>query len=305
MTAKRNVVFYSCCAEPYPDITINLIIRRRPLFYVFNYLMPCALITVLAFLGFYTPSESGEKVTLGITTLLSMTVFLMMVGESMPPTADALPLIALYYGVTIFLVALATAVQVLTLNMHHRGSRGQKVPQFMKTFVLGYMAPVLCIHIDGSSKQYRQHAVTTPADDAFMRPATRMSISNQNRGTYQASEYRHLQPNGSALLNQRDPRGTKPDTVPLAQEHYQPEDNFNHPFLDTFERQFLRVLNKVYQSIERNEMRLSQQDVKDSLCLEWQELALVLDRFLLLLFLAATFFFTFYIFFTAPHARLK
>ena len=31
--------------------------------------------------------------TLGITTLLSMTVFLMVIGESMPPTSEKLPLI--------------------------------------------------------------------------------------------------------------------------------------------------------------------------------------------------------------------
>uniref|UniRef100_A0A1I8B8W7 Neur_chan_memb domain-containing protein n=1 Tax=Meloidogyne hapla TaxID=6305 RepID=A0A1I8B8W7_MELHA len=38
-------------------------------------------------------SDSGEKVTLGITSLLSTTVFLMLVSEHLPPTADALPLI--------------------------------------------------------------------------------------------------------------------------------------------------------------------------------------------------------------------
>ena len=32
---------------------------------------------------------------MGITTLLSMTVFLMLVTESMPPTSDVLPLVGL------------------------------------------------------------------------------------------------------------------------------------------------------------------------------------------------------------------
>ena len=36
---------------------------------------------------------SLSQVTLGITTLLSMTVFLMVIGESMPPTSEKLPLI--------------------------------------------------------------------------------------------------------------------------------------------------------------------------------------------------------------------
>jgi nicotinic acetylcholine receptor len=29
----RNVVHYSCCVEPYPDITFHFRLRRRPLFY--------------------------------------------------------------------------------------------------------------------------------------------------------------------------------------------------------------------------------------------------------------------------------
>ena len=30
---QRNVVFYSCCQEPYPDVTYHFTLRRRPLFY--------------------------------------------------------------------------------------------------------------------------------------------------------------------------------------------------------------------------------------------------------------------------------
>jgi len=91
--AKRKIVYYSCCAEPYPDVTYTIEMCRKPLFYVFNMILPCWLITLVALLGFYVPCESGEKVTMGITTLLSMTVFLMLVAENMPPTSDVLPLV--------------------------------------------------------------------------------------------------------------------------------------------------------------------------------------------------------------------
>lgn len=33
MVVERNVVYYSCCEAPYPDITYHIILRRRPLFY--------------------------------------------------------------------------------------------------------------------------------------------------------------------------------------------------------------------------------------------------------------------------------
>ena len=67
-------------------------------------ILPCLLITLVALLGFYIPSDSGEKVTMGITTLLSMTVFLMLVAENMPARSDVLPLVgktlSLYYEYT-------------------------------------------------------------------------------------------------------------------------------------------------------------------------------------------------------------
>lgn len=94
----RQVVTFSCCPEPYPFIRYDILIKRRPLFYLFNMMMPCVLITLVALLGFYMPPDSGEKISMGITTLLSMTVFLMIVAESMPPTSDVVPLIGKWYA---------------------------------------------------------------------------------------------------------------------------------------------------------------------------------------------------------------
>ena len=41
---KRNEVYYSCCPWPFIDITYYIKIRRRPMFYVFNLILPCILI---------------------------------------------------------------------------------------------------------------------------------------------------------------------------------------------------------------------------------------------------------------------
>ena len=43
-TAAKNITYYSCCPEPYPDITFTIKLRRRPMFYVFNLILPCLLI---------------------------------------------------------------------------------------------------------------------------------------------------------------------------------------------------------------------------------------------------------------------
>lgn len=57
---------------------------------------------------------------------------------------------------------------------------------------------------------------------------------------------------------------------------------------DSTEKQFMRVLQKVYQTIEKNEMRLADQDRRDTIRQEWQQLALIIDRLLLVCFIILT-----------------
>ena len=63
--AKRNEVIYECCPEPYLDITFTIKIRRRTMYYFYNLIVPCLLISSMAVLGFTLPPDSGEKLSLG------------------------------------------------------------------------------------------------------------------------------------------------------------------------------------------------------------------------------------------------
>ena len=65
MPGKRNNIVYECCPEPYVDITFTINMRRRTLYYFFNLIVPCVLISSMALLGFTLPPDAGEKLTLG------------------------------------------------------------------------------------------------------------------------------------------------------------------------------------------------------------------------------------------------
>ena len=79
--------------EPYPDIIFTLKLRRKTLFYTVNLIIPCVGISFLSVLVFYLPSDSGEKVSLSISILLSLTVFFLLLAEIIPPTSLAVPLL--------------------------------------------------------------------------------------------------------------------------------------------------------------------------------------------------------------------
>ena len=45
-------------------VDINICMKRRSLFYSFNFMMPSIMITILSITGFTLPTECGEKIGL-------------------------------------------------------------------------------------------------------------------------------------------------------------------------------------------------------------------------------------------------
>lgn len=118
--AVRNEKFYSCCEEPYPDIIFNITIRRKTLFYTVNLIIPCVGISMLSVLVFYLPSDSGEKISLCISILLSLTVFFLLLVEIIPPTSLTVPLLGKYLLFTMMLVTLSVCTTIAVLNVNFR-----------------------------------------------------------------------------------------------------------------------------------------------------------------------------------------
>ncbi|XP_071369954.1 neuronal acetylcholine receptor subunit alpha-10-like [Centroberyx affinis] len=150
MPAKKNVILYGCCSEPYPDITYTLHLKRRSSFYIFNLLIPCMMISFLAPLGFYLPADSGEKVSLGVTVLLALTVFQLLVAESMPPS-ESVPLIGKYYIATMTMITASTALTIFIMNIHHCGPEARPVPEWARRFILHYLARICFVYEVGEN----------------------------------------------------------------------------------------------------------------------------------------------------------
>ncbi|XP_054039909.1 neuronal acetylcholine receptor subunit alpha-10-like [Rissa tridactyla] len=145
MPATRNVITYGCCSEPYPDVTYTLLLCRRASFYIFSLLLPCIMVSFLAPLGFYLPADSGEKVSLGVTVLLALTVFQLLVAESMQPS-ESVPLIGKYYIATMTMITASTALTIFIMNVHHCGPGPRPVPPWARWLILHHMAWLCCVY---------------------------------------------------------------------------------------------------------------------------------------------------------------
>ncbi|XP_020028391.1 acetylcholine receptor subunit delta [Castor canadensis] len=102
------------------DVTFYLIIRRKPLFYIINILVPCVLISFMVNLVFYLPADSGEKTSMAISVLLAQSVFLLLISKRLPATSMAIPLIGKFLLFGMVLVTMVVVICVIVLNIHFR-----------------------------------------------------------------------------------------------------------------------------------------------------------------------------------------
>uniref|UniRef100_A0A914WBT2 Neurotransmitter-gated ion-channel ligand-binding domain-containing protein n=1 Tax=Plectus sambesii TaxID=2011161 RepID=A0A914WBT2_9BILA len=74
------------------EVIYDFVLRRKPDHYMYTVAVPCFIITTLSIIGLFAPfsstGERQEKVTLGLNTLLAVTVLLLMIAEEMPRSMD-------------------------------------------------------------------------------------------------------------------------------------------------------------------------------------------------------------------------
>ncbi|XP_035692064.1 neuronal acetylcholine receptor subunit alpha-10-like [Branchiostoma floridae] len=135
LIAERHVHYYNCCPEPFPDVTFTLVMKRRPLYYQYYIFVPACVLMLISLLGFLTPPESGERMTMVLTALLANTVNMEVVAGQLPKTSSYVPIIGKYFGAVLFVNALAIAMNVVILSLHFGSFRAQPPPAWLKTFL--------------------------------------------------------------------------------------------------------------------------------------------------------------------------
>ncbi|XP_054634945.1 neuronal acetylcholine receptor subunit beta-2 isoform X3 [Dunckerocampus dactyliophorus] len=140
----------------YLDITYDFVIKRKPLFYTINLIIPCVLITSLAILVFYLPSDCGEKMTLCISVLLALTVFLLLISKIVPPTSLAVPLIGKYLMFTMVLVTFSIVSNVCVLNVHHRSPSTHHMPEWVNRLFLVQLPTFLLMRRPGAANKLKR-----------------------------------------------------------------------------------------------------------------------------------------------------
>ena len=118
MTFETADTTYECCKHPFSDVTYRLQFERKSLYHVLYQILPCVVIVLLVVLNFIMPPDSGERISFCITILLSMSVYLLILSNSLPETSDDFAILGVYYMMTMVLIAFSLVSTVVVLRCH-------------------------------------------------------------------------------------------------------------------------------------------------------------------------------------------
>ncbi|CAF1383687.1 unnamed protein product, partial [Didymodactylos carnosus] len=279
--AKRNIRKYMCCPQTYPDITFQIILRRKTLFYTVNLIIPCVGISFLTVLTFYLPSDSGEKVALCISILLSLTVFFLLLAELIPPTSLVVPLIGKYLLFTMILVTLSIVVTVVVLNIHFRSPLTHQMPQWVRRVFLHVLPKLLwmrrpkstidplCYRAVGNSS----NTVVVKTAAVPSRTTTTTTLTSSKKSPYQIRKNYN---SDTRLLDDYDNSdniigsGCGDDGIRSQSESLYPAE-----------------IKKAFEGLKFVAEHMRQEDEEKKIKEEWKYVALVIDRLFLYIFTTA------------------
>ncbi|XP_071103597.1 neuronal acetylcholine receptor subunit alpha-10-like [Haliotis cracherodii] len=291
----RHEVVYPIGDAVYPDVTITLVIHRRILYYVLNILFPCFWLNILSVLTFCLPPDAGEKITLSITVLLSYSVFMLLVADSMPPTSDYVPLIEIYLTMSMAVASVSVILTVFILKLHHCPPNQAEVPNWVRYLVLKLLASIVrcsCV-TNPNVDQSRPFIVVTPTKDTEPSDACSRLLGDHCL----VPKSNHPQEMGS-----RSDDNLSVEFRSSTRRSFSNKDSSSDVRMHLYERsgtgmeELLRYLKLI---VEKNDDEDRANEMND----EWKQVALVVDRLMFWLFMFITLFSTLVVLVIVPAVK--
>uniref|UniRef100_A0A0N5B6R1 Neur_chan_LBD domain-containing protein n=1 Tax=Strongyloides papillosus TaxID=174720 RepID=A0A0N5B6R1_STREA len=285
MKHKTFIKYYDCCVNPFPDITYFFVLQRSPSYYIFSLIIPSTFITVVTIIGFFTPhsttGENTEKVSLGVTALLSMAIIMMMVSDEVPATSDVVPLIGKYYIGLIGLIFSAAFSTTVTLHFQLRANIGIRMSEQLRKLLFIKVARnrifqffftlqmrkrsaremknnALLFGLHTANIMFNSHLIKTNLTQAFLK---RDSLLEECHAEFTNREEQVWKLKEDVKLLERE---------------------------DIFDIRMRKVFYKILNHISDISFIMKHEQEKRIIITEWQQAARILERLLMLFFLFAT-----------------
>ncbi|KAL3855537.1 hypothetical protein ACJMK2_014744 [Sinanodonta woodiana] len=124
-------------------LMFTLTLRRRFLFHVLNTILPVVVMATLIVLVFKLPPESGERIGMSLTAVLTYAVYLTLISDNIPRTSLSACILSIYLAIILCLSALAVILTIVVLDLYFN-IEGDDVPAWLNWFTHHVMVNFSC-----------------------------------------------------------------------------------------------------------------------------------------------------------------
>lgn len=114
----QNMTF-PCCDEPFSAFVYQIVVSRLSLYYFMYILLPLISLAFIFLMVFYIPYDT-ERMGFGVTVLLSITVYLLVISEELPEKSDDKSMLGLCFIIEFYMLCAALGLSLLTNNLSRK-----------------------------------------------------------------------------------------------------------------------------------------------------------------------------------------
>uniref|UniRef100_W5MSY2 5-hydroxytryptamine receptor 3A n=1 Tax=Lepisosteus oculatus TaxID=7918 RepID=W5MSY2_LEPOC len=131
--------------EEWSKVVFTVTIKRRPLLYLVNLVIPSAFLMGIDLFSFYLPVHQVDRGAFKMTLLLGYTVFLLIMNDLLPNNSGGTPIIGVYFSVCLALMVISLVETIFITNiLHQTRSKSPQVPMLLRRVTYNIISRVIC-----------------------------------------------------------------------------------------------------------------------------------------------------------------
>lgn len=126
----------------FSEIRYKILIRRKPLFVLQNFVAPALMLCILTLVSFFIPF--AQEMQIGISILLSFSVFKLRLSDDVPVQSDSIPLINIYFTMCMSFSLSAMVWFSIINNLKDK----KPLPHYIRCIILNYICTLMCVKLE-------------------------------------------------------------------------------------------------------------------------------------------------------------
>ncbi|KAM4614157.1 5-hydroxytryptamine receptor 3A-like [Discoglossus pictus] len=175
---------YETEGDWYNQVIYKIMIKRAPVVYVINLIVPACLMVLLDIFSMFIQIGTGERLGFKITIILGFSVLLLILNNLLP-NSDSPPVLGIFCCVCLAVMVFSIIGSIVISYMLSLSDTQPNVPPWIRIWILKHLARVLCFRSKPMQEDYVtavDNAVSKSSED-IKKAESQKELQEQRKDT--------------------------------------------------------------------------------------------------------------------------